>query len=162
MRLHKDVRVQIDLLAFNPSSTHRQTLHVQSISYWAAANIGPYAQATTLNQSQVYIAGQIGLLPHTMDLEPSIQEQLDTSMHNLKAITKHEECEPVGCVCYLVNREDIQSARKTWNNRGILLCVGVPRLPRNALVEWQAFGYKVKNESRLKTWSFGTSYLTSL
>ena len=48
-------RIQMDLVAF----THpKETLHVQSISYWAAANIGPYAQATTIKED-VFIAGQI-------------------------------------------------------------------------------------------------------
>jgi diphthine-ammonia ligase len=134
-------------------------LHVQSISYWAAANIGPYAQATTIDHSQVYIAGQIALVPHSMNLEPAIGHQIQTSLHNLRAITKHETCEPVGCICYLIKKEDMELAKESWKQKGILLCVGVPRLPRDALVEWQAFGYKM-NESRLKTWSEGKEVLT--
>lgn len=53
----------------------RKALHVQSRSYWAPANIGPYSQAQTeiLAQteeghvfSSVHIAGQIPLVPATM------------------------------------------------------------------------------------------------
>ncbi|CAO1634118.1 unnamed protein product [Parajaminaea phylloscopi] len=40
----------------------RQTLHVQSLSYWAAANIGPYSQAAN-SGSRITIAGQIALVP---------------------------------------------------------------------------------------------------
>ncbi|KAL8709081.1 MAG: hypothetical protein Q9220_006102 [cf. Caloplaca sp. 1 TL-2023] len=48
-------------------------LHVQSMSYWAPANIGPYSQATTVsldvgNAAVVFIAGQIPLVPASMDL----------------------------------------------------------------------------------------------
>ncbi|GAB7343962.1 hypothetical protein MBLNU457_1902t3 [Dothideomycetes sp. NU457] len=52
--------------------TRKQGLHVQSRSYWAPANIGPYSQAVTVPQvssvdSLVYIAGQIPLVPASMD-----------------------------------------------------------------------------------------------
>ena len=62
----------------------RQGLHVQSRSYWAPANIGPYSQAITVpatsllksgarqpessNVQLVNIAGQIPLIPATMEL----------------------------------------------------------------------------------------------
>lgn len=47
--------------------SHRQTLHVQSLSYWASANIGPYSQGL-VNDSRMSIAGQIGLLPVDLSL----------------------------------------------------------------------------------------------
>lgn len=54
----------------------KQGLHVQSRSYWAPANIGPYSQAVTvprmsLVDSRVYIAGQIPLVPAFMDFSLS-------------------------------------------------------------------------------------------
>lgn len=58
--------------------TPRDGLHVQSRSYWAPANIGPYSQAISVLRAApetdaqasgvVYIAGQIPLVPATMDL----------------------------------------------------------------------------------------------
>eukprot|EP01112_Ceratiomyxa_fruticulosa_P020500 TRINITY_DN6993_c0_g2_i1.p1 TRINITY_DN6993_c0_g2~~TRINITY_DN6993_c0_g2_i1.p1 ORF type:complete len:703 (+),score=124.23 TRINITY_DN6993_c0_g2_i1:47-2110(+) len=45
----------------------KKSLHVQSISSWAPACIGPYSQATTLGNT-VFLAGQIGLYPPTMGL----------------------------------------------------------------------------------------------
>lgn len=45
----------------------KSTLHVQSISCWAPACIGPYSQAYTLG-GIVHAAGQIGLDPATMVL----------------------------------------------------------------------------------------------
>jgi diphthine-ammonia ligase len=59
-----------------PRSTHRG-LHVQSRSYWAPANIGPYSQAISVvidgqderDQCEfAYVAGQIPLVPATMEI----------------------------------------------------------------------------------------------
>jgi diphthine-ammonia ligase len=43
-------RIRLDCVAFDDSAVkekplQRQALHVQGISYWAPANIGPYSQA---------------------------------------------------------------------------------------------------------------------
>lgn len=78
----------------------RQGLHVQSRSYWAPANIGPYSQAisipiSSLSSSQpsttsgptaalVHIAGQIPLLPATMSLPTdSLNSQAGLSLQHL-------------------------------------------------------------------------------
>ena len=64
-------------LNFNPQAPdHKKALHVQSRSYWAPANIGPYSQAISVPVSSkqsilhgprlVYVAGQIPLDPATM------------------------------------------------------------------------------------------------
>ena len=52
----------------------RLGLHVQSRSYWAPANIGPYSQAIAVplakdgnGAAAVYTAGQIPLVPHSME-----------------------------------------------------------------------------------------------
>ncbi|KAK0389583.1 hypothetical protein NLU13_3158 [Sarocladium strictum] len=78
------------------SGAGRQGLHVQSRSYWAPANIGPYSQGITIPLSVghepsslrcVSIAGQIPLIPATMVLpEPSItssQLQIALSLQHL-------------------------------------------------------------------------------
>ncbi len=62
----------------------RKGLHVQSRSYWAPANIGPYSQAISVPTGRssdsrpsrgVYVAGQIPLVPASMELVRS--ETLD-------------------------------------------------------------------------------------
>jgi diphthine-ammonia ligase len=66
----------------NPKTSQPwKALHVQSRSYWAPANIGPYSQAVSIPLSSpldeesriwtVSVAGQIALLPPTMTL-PSV------------------------------------------------------------------------------------------
>jgi diphthine-ammonia ligase len=64
-------------------SCTRKGLHVQSRSYWAPANIGPYSQAVSVpvgdpyvDSEVVYVAGQIPLVPCSMDLH--IPHGLDT------------------------------------------------------------------------------------
>lgn len=58
----------------------RRALHVQSRSYWAPANIGPYSQAICVPVSPmsttylVHVAGQIPLVPATMELLPEPKE----------------------------------------------------------------------------------------
>ena len=65
----------------------REGLHVQSRSYWAPANIGPYSQSISKSlvsgASLVYVAGQIPLVPATMqplrlpDQEISVGQVVD-------------------------------------------------------------------------------------
>ncbi|SCV25839.1 uncharacterized protein FFB14_00732 [Fusarium fujikuroi] len=78
------VNIAISLAAPKPKATQdRNGLHVQSRSYWAPANIGPYSQAIDVPvtaQGQptglrcISIAGQIPLIPATMVL-PSTPEK---------------------------------------------------------------------------------------
>ncbi|GMK58306.1 hypothetical protein CspeluHIS016_0503380 [Cutaneotrichosporon spelunceum] len=48
---------------------NRTALHVQGLSYWAPANIGPYSQAVTVD-SRVHVAGQIALQPASLTVAP--------------------------------------------------------------------------------------------
>lgn len=47
-------RVSLECLAFDTdSSKNRFALHVQGVSYWAPANIGPYSQAIIVRFSTI-------------------------------------------------------------------------------------------------------------
>ncbi|SCV72945.1 BQ2448_6870 [Microbotryum intermedium] len=88
---HTMSRIKLEGVAYNPNLLHprttttstlsqnryvpsnaetdRQNLHVQSLSYWASANIGPYSQSITIDEKRsIFIAGQIGLVPKSLDL----------------------------------------------------------------------------------------------
>ena len=66
------VKVMVSFILSRGSATNRKGLHVQSRSYWAPANIGPYSQAISVSPGQdpcaslVFVAGQIPLLPASM------------------------------------------------------------------------------------------------
>jgi diphthine-ammonia ligase len=75
---------------------NRRGLHVQSRSYWAPANIGPYSQAISVpysgteevtkleNGEIVHVAGQIPLMPHTMETsEGTFLQQTILSLQHL-------------------------------------------------------------------------------
>jgi diphthine-ammonia ligase len=71
-RLPSNVKVMISFAIDLGARERRQGLHVQSRSYWAPANIGPYSQAMSVplqNATRlVYIAGQIPLDPASMNM----------------------------------------------------------------------------------------------
>lgn len=83
------VSIQIDL----GERSQRDCLHVQSRSYWAPANVGPYSQAikTPVGQgSVVHMAGQIPLVPATMEpLHPSFSISSDP-MQTSDLVSFHE------------------------------------------------------------------------
>ncbi|KAF9115840.1 hypothetical protein BGX27_006081 [Mortierella sp. AM989] len=120
--LPNEIRIQVSCNAIRKSASSpkpRKTLHVQGISYWAPANIGPYSQATQ-QAYHAYIAGQIGMIPCTLDLPepPSLAKETAWSLRNLAQIA---------AVCQM----DI-------NNPAPILAICMPSLPKGAQVEWQA------------------------
>ncbi|KAJ3150112.1 ATP binding domain 4 [Geranomyces michiganensis] len=139
--------LQIDVVA---SRTRKETLHVQSVSYWAPANIGPYSQAATVGE-QVYTAGQIGLVPATMQLPgrgpTSFAIEKSLSLRSLARVAEAVGCsleaDVALCVAYITDYKRADEARKTWESKhkiaSPLLVVTVPGLPRGAQIEWAAF-----------------------
>lgn len=102
----QDVNVMMSFFIHDVPSQQRDGLHVQSRSYWAPANIGPYSQAISvpvvdlatekaaqeeeLNAEErragrmVYVAGQIPLIPATMEIISSdFIEQTVLSLQHL-------------------------------------------------------------------------------
>ncbi|TLD05845.1 uncharacterized protein PgNI_08849 [Pyricularia grisea] len=148
-----DIYISLSVLDVpNPSimdTNVRDGLHVQSRSYWAPANIGPYSQAITLplnliaqpntrrhqgddavtsNQSSasgprlVLIAGQIPLVPATMELpRPGDQEtELDVfifnatlSLQHLWRIAQDKEVQWwSSAVAYTSKTDNVETARR--------------------------------------------------
>lgn len=87
--LPADVDVVLSVLTLTGAAREKKRgLHVQSRSYWAPANIGPYSQAISVptedrsesfGPSFVYVAGQIPLVPTSMDFPP--RESLSPEAH---------------------------------------------------------------------------------
>jgi diphthine-ammonia ligase len=68
------------------TSKLRHVLHVQSISKWAPVCVGPYSQSNTLRSSLHFLAGQIGLIPATMQLHPTWSLQLAQCWKNVASV----------------------------------------------------------------------------
>jgi diphthine-ammonia ligase len=58
--LPSSVRIRLEVIACKDntleSSSKRQALHVQGLSYWAPANIGPYSQAVRVGGLNFYLS----------------------------------------------------------------------------------------------------------
>jgi diphthine-ammonia ligase len=95
-KLPDNVLVSLSVVLDTGPREKRRGLHVQSRSYWAPANIGPYSQAISVPFSVsddtrngeegevVHVAGQIPLVPHTMEMmEGTFLQQTILSLQHL-------------------------------------------------------------------------------
>ena len=97
--LPQDSLVTISATSVAPKAgKQRKGLHVQSRSYWAPANIGPYSQAITVpaysregaDCELVYVAGQIPLNPASMELyRPFGPDSPETFKHQAVLALQH-------------------------------------------------------------------------
>ncbi|KAM8834248.1 diphthine--ammonia ligase [Synchiropus picturatus] len=134
----------------------REAMHVQSLSHWAPANIGPYSQAVRVDDS-VFCAGQIALVPCSMQLVKAgtrtqarlcfsyVQKVLQAMMGELTL------AHVVQAHCYATRLRDVSVIQAVWESMmkatedeedleshvqvRPLLVVVVPALPRAAAVE---------------------------
>ncbi|RIA93786.1 hypothetical protein C1645_604785 [Glomus cerebriforme] len=157
--LPSQTKIQIDLMAIklksnDETSEPRKTMHVQSMSYWAPANIGPYSQATII-KSHAFIAGQIGLIPSSLEfpLPQTHETQTFLSLRNLENVTSvlglNVKQRTTMCICFVDNENLFSFVQNAWkifcrqhnenskNFMGPVLFLSVPSLPRRGKVEWQ-------------------------
>ena len=95
--LPQGVKVMVSLIVNRSRADSREGLHVQSRSYWAPANIGPYSQAISLScgpvASLVYVAGQIPLIPASMlPLQLNSGKQSGEGLENEDSFFQHRAC----------------------------------------------------------------------
>lgn len=141
---------------------NKNGLHVQSRSYWAPCNIGPYSQATWLNSDQANkvasISGQIALIPKSMEMLPK-SEYLTQSVLSLKHFNTLKETisteRQLFMICFVDDTNMVPIVAKTWSlycremslesslwfdkedePLESLIIVKISELPRNALCEW--------------------------
>ena len=74
------MRVKFDCFAYAETDPSQRTaLHVQSLSYWAPANIGPYSQAVLVDE-HMFVSGQIGLIPASLSLPSPKDPATETAL----------------------------------------------------------------------------------
>ncbi|XP_031625723.1 uncharacterized protein LOC116342317 isoform X2 [Contarinia nasturtii] len=147
------LQVIMEGVAFKPRNSdinnQRHTMHVQSISHWAPANIGPYSQSTRVGEI-TYIAGQIALVPGSMTIiDGGIRPQCKLALRHIsriaKAMNTHGQLRDiVQGICFVTNPNHIAEARRQLERRttnAIMDYIVVPALPRKALVEWQVWAH---------------------
>lgn len=131
----------------NDYEMRKQTMHVQGISHWAPANIGPYSQSVRVGDI-IYVSGQIPLVPGTMKvIEGGIVPQCKLSLRHMQRIARamhpHGDLRNVvQGTCFLTDVNNVEIARKEWEyctTNAIIDYVIVKSLPRQSLVEWQVW-----------------------
>ncbi|CAG4961834.1 unnamed protein product [Colias eurytheme] len=162
--LPSDVGLIMDAVAHKPvpgssmegegaMSKERVTMHVQGISHWAPANIGPYSQAIKIGEV-VGTCGQIALVPGTMKLvEGGARAQCALSLRHLTRVLRaaHPRAHirsVVQSVCYVRSLGGAREARRQLERRtagAMLQCAVVDALPRGAQLEWHAWAHTDNN-----------------
>ena len=112
-------RLMLDAVA---APTPRRTLHVQSRSYWAPASIGPYAQAAKAGV-RTTVAGQIGLVPATMQLCGGLAEQVALALQHARRIVlatrewnySSREGFVEGAICWITSAEMHSLVSSIWS-----------------------------------------------
>lgn len=164
--LPKDCQVIMEVVAFKPrvndTENKRHTMHVQSISHWAPANIGPYSQSTRVGEI-TYISGQIALVPGSMTIiEGGIRLQCKLALRHIarvaKAMNAHGQLrDVVQGICFVTHPSFIAEARRQWERRtanAIMDFIVLPALPRKALVEWQVWAHSHNDKFDCMVYNF--------
>jgi reactive intermediate/imine deaminase len=119
----------------------RQIVHTDA----APKAIGPYSQAARCGNT-VYLAGQLGLDPATMEMVPGIDQQIKRVFENLKAVAAAAGGsldDAVKVTVYLTdlgNFARVNEVMATFFNAPYpaRVAIGVASLPRGGLVEVDA------------------------
>lgn len=91
-------------IAFKGTLSNKKCTHVQSISSWAPASIGPYSQAYCINY-ELHLAGSIPLIGETMTLS---QDSVNQCLKNCEAIAKVNDfslSQSQVCIVYYTNEK---------------------------------------------------------
>ncbi|NXV16803.1 DPH6 ligase, partial [Cepphus grylle] len=136
-------------------------MHVQSISHWAPASIGPYSQSVKVGDV-LYCAGQIALVPCTMQLvSGGIRTEAVVSLRHVERVLQAMSQKTalhhvITASCYVTDSKHIPIAHSIWQKKlreckkvedsetkhdvtavcGLLAVVVIPHLPRDASIEW--------------------------
>ncbi|KAG9046358.1 hypothetical protein FS837_004582 [Tulasnella sp. UAMH 9824] len=147
-------RVVMDCMAHADNRPEdRQALHVQGISYWASANIGPYSQAVAVG-GELFVSGQIGLIPAQMQLPSPTSLAMESALafQHLDRITtliksnSGRDWSPVaqGVIIWTAGAEHFNGARAAWANyveetqhHIPSLFVACKAIPKNGVIEVQ-------------------------
>ncbi|XP_060615847.2 diphthine--ammonia ligase isoform X1 [Anolis sagrei] len=149
----------------------KQVMHVQSISHWAPANIGPYSQCIQIGDV-LYCAGQIALVPCTMQLtKAGVEAEALLSLNHVEKILKAMGAELHHILvanCYVTDSKYISVAQAVWQKKlrelkkaededtndtatcGEVAVAVVPFLPRAASIEWHVIAVVGEQQQREK------------
>ncbi|XP_043482320.1 diphthine--ammonia ligase [Leptopilina heterotoma] len=151
------VHVALEATAYKDGSStkdgsvhQKHTLHVQSISHWAPANVGPYSQVVRIGDIFL-VAGQIPLIPGSMAmLSSNIRQECRLTLRHIERLLKSVDNKTqlrdiVQGICFLTDFNYITEARNEWEKltkNTIDDYIILPNLPRNARIEWSVWAHR--------------------
>ncbi|KAH0605173.1 uncharacterized protein H6S33_005155 [Morchella sextelata] len=119
-RLPANTNILLSATIDLPAKSPRKGLHVQSRSYWAPANIGPYSQAISVD-GWTALAGMVPLVPSSMEVLNPGASRADVSaqavmalQHMWRVATATEVTVLLGCVAYVVGPVGAAAATAAW------------------------------------------------
>lgn len=173
--LPDNVQLMLDVTCQTASSADdscvfKKTMHVESLSHWAPASIGPYNQSISIGDA-IYLAGQIGLVPETQLLiDGGVVAQCRLALRHVSRIIAAMDgsvADLISMTCYVVNSNDISAVQSEWdrlvtkskiNNACIVVdYVVVPALPKGAFVEWHA--HAIRNLRNHRSFAYDTPHV---
>ncbi|EAW10373.1 diphthine--ammonia ligase family protein [Aspergillus clavatus NRRL 1] len=132
-KIPEGVHVMVSLTVDLGPRESRQGLHVQSRSYWAPANIGPYSQAMSVPmrgaERVVYIAGQIPLDPASMEIvrdQTTPERQMWPSDYSLRAVLSLQHLWRIGAALQV-----------DWWLGAVAFLTGTGNMDAKARVAWR-------------------------
>ncbi|CAL1527094.1 unnamed protein product [Lymnaea stagnalis] len=161
--LPRNIALQLDCQGrvkdANQEGSDRDVMHVQSLSHWAPANIGPYSQAIVTG-NKLYLAGIVPLVPATLEVvKGGIEAQCSVALQHVQSVITavRQDCSLWFCplaVCFLTKTENVDKAEVEWTRAlqaslfddkpkmtpRVQYCI-VPALPKGVLVEWQMYAW---------------------
>ena len=120
--------------------TARDGLHVQSRSYWAPANIGPYSQAISVpinmadGSAIVYVAGQIPLVPASMDV---LRSEDGNDQENCETDNDMELFQKRGCLALQHLWRIGKAMSVSWWIGSIAFITGEGDVQTKAIIAWE-------------------------
>uniref|UniRef100_V9KG05 Diphthine--ammonia ligase n=1 Tax=Callorhinchus milii TaxID=7868 RepID=V9KG05_CALMI len=147
-----------ELTTHEPFKEQKEVMHVQSISHWAPANIGPYSQSVKI-ANVIFCAGQIGLVPCTMQLVKGVRSQAIVSLNHIQKVLEAMKSGTnlsniILANCYVTDKKYVSVVQNIWQKTikenikeenmygqskavfGPLIVAVVSHLPKDAAVEW--------------------------
>ena len=159
------VSVMVSFVVDLGAPAARDGLHVQSRSYWAPENIGPYSQAISVPRTNektsmvVYVAGQIPLVPATMEVlqvEDS-NDQTDSEIGNGIKLFQEQACLALQHLWRIGKAMSV-----SWWTGGIAFISGADDVRMKSLIAWEIWKgvhqkslwekYAVEEEDGLDAW----------
>ncbi|KAL0136907.1 ATP binding domain 4-like protein [Mucor lusitanicus] len=140
-------KLQIDLTAIKSiANVKRDTMHVQGISYWAPANIGPYSQSVTQGMPLLLVKLVWYPTPWIFLRQDHLHKKQLYHYATWKALSLCLELplktHAALCHCFVSDPSYLPLAQAAWeaymdDTTPPTAYIAVPSLPRGAMVEWQ-------------------------